>query len=87
MFFIPSSRPVPQDVDDTNNFPAPKFIIDVNNVSIKEGSDAHFACKVEPSSDSNLEVEWLRNGVPITAGKTALYLMQLLVGAVIRNQS
>ena len=72
LFYYPSSRPVTVDRDEADNFPAPKFTIDLNSVTIKEGHDANFACKVEPTSDSNLEVEWLRNGVPIAAGKSSL---------------
>ena len=74
LFYYHSSRPVAVDRDEPEDFPAPKFTIDLNSVSIKEGHDANFACKVEPTSDSNLEVEWLRNGVPIAAGKSSLNL-------------
>ncbi|XP_072047546.1 titin-like isoform X2 [Amphiura filiformis] len=56
------------DLDKIDTYPAPKFTIGLNDVTINEGYDAHFACKVEPMSDSGLEVEWFRNGQPLVAG-------------------
>ncbi len=58
--------------EESENQPPPKFTHGLNSLQITEGSDAHFACKVEPASDSNLEIEWLRNGQPIAAGKLTI---------------
>ncbi|XP_072048210.1 kettin homolog [Amphiura filiformis] len=58
------------DVPET--FPAPKFTHALNNVEIAEGTDAHFTCRVEPSNDPKLKIEWLRNGQPIEGSKYIL---------------
>ena len=36
--------------------------------SVEEGRNAHFEAKLEPITDPNLQVEWLRDGEPITVG-------------------
>jgi titin len=36
--------------------------------NMREGQHAHFECKLEPVTDSNLKVEWYKNGRPITIG-------------------
>lgn len=36
--------------------------------NMREGQHAHFECKLEPVTDSNLKVEWYKNGRPITVG-------------------
>jgi hypothetical protein len=35
-----------------------------------EGQRAHFECRVEPSYDPELTVEFLHNGNPLTAGQS-----------------
>jgi hypothetical protein len=35
-----------------------------------EGQRAHFECRVEPSYDSDLTVEFLHNGNPLIAGQS-----------------
>lgn len=35
---------------------------------LREGNNAHFECKLEPVADSNLKVEWFKNGKPVTVG-------------------
>lgn len=47
----------------------PKFITKPKSVDgMREGQHAHFECKIEPVTDSNLKVEWYKNGRPITIG-------------------
>ncbi|XP_044003588.1 titin isoform X2 [Aphidius gifuensis] len=47
----------------------PKFITTPKNQeNLEEGQHAHFECKLEPVTDSNLKVEWFRNRHPITIG-------------------
>ncbi|XP_050422457.1 titin isoform X5 [Adelges cooleyi] len=47
----------------------PRFLTKPKNVeNLKEGQHAHFECKLEPVTDSNLKVEWFKNGRPIIIG-------------------
>lgn len=47
----------------------PRFLTRPKNLdNLKEGQHAHFECKLEPVTDSNLKVEWFKNGRPITIG-------------------
>ena len=41
---------------------------------MREGQHAHFECKLEPVTDSNLKVEWYKNGRPITVGKCSILI-------------
>lgn len=55
-------------VDEVVNI-RPRFLTRPKNLeNMKEGHLAHFECKLEPVTDSNLEVEWFKNGRPITVG-------------------
>ncbi len=48
---------------------APMFItVPKSHFTVAEGRNAHFEAKVEPITDPNLQIEWLRNGSPITVG-------------------
>lgn len=47
----------------------PRFITQPKSLSnLREGTHAHFECKIEPVTDPNLKVEWFKNGHPITVG-------------------
>ncbi|XP_046465810.1 titin isoform X2 [Neodiprion pinetum] len=47
----------------------PRFITKPKNQeNMREGQHAHFECKLEPVTDSNLKVEWFKNGRPVTIG-------------------
>lgn len=47
----------------------PKFVTKPKSVDgMIEGQHAHFECKIEPVTDSNLKVEWFKNGRPIIVG-------------------
>jgi hypothetical protein len=47
----------------------PKFITKPKSQeNLREGQHAHFECKLEPVTDSNLKVEWFKNGRPVTIG-------------------
>lgn len=48
----------------------PKFITaPKSQENLREGQHAHFECKLEPVTDSNLKVEWFKNGRPVTIGE------------------
>lgn len=49
-------------------FESPVFISHLNNVECKEGDNAHFECKVEPSKDPTMQIEWFVNGKQLPAG-------------------
>ena len=39
-----------------------------HQVNLVEGKNAHFEAKLEPVTDPNLQVEWLKNGEPVIVG-------------------
>ena len=48
---------------------SPKFLTHPRDqVNLVEGKSAHFEAKLEPVTDNNLQVEWLKNGQPIIVG-------------------
>ncbi|KAK8746935.1 hypothetical protein OTU49_016904 [Cherax quadricarinatus] len=48
-------------------FDVPVFISHLNNVECREGDNAHFECRVEPSRDPTMKIEWFINGKPMQA--------------------
>ena len=47
----------------------PRFLTHPKDqLNIMEGKRAHFEAKVEPITDSHLQVEWLKDGKPIIVG-------------------
>ena len=46
----------------------PKFLNKLKDVNMNEGGSAHFEAKLEPITDSNLRVEWYKDGHPISVG-------------------
>ncbi|XP_013787479.1 titin-like, partial [Limulus polyphemus] len=46
----------------------PKFTDHMHNLSLHEGQQAHFECRLEPVNDSSLKVEWFRNGIALPSG-------------------
>lgn len=47
----------------------PRFLTKPKDLSgLREGQHAHFECKLEPVTDSNLKVEWYKNGRPVIVG-------------------
>lgn len=56
-----SERPEPA-------YEEPVFISHLNNVECTEGDNCHFECKVEPSKDPTMQVEWFLNGKPLPYG-------------------
>ena len=47
----------------------PNFLVQPKSqFNLKEGQNAHFEAKLEPMTDSNLQVEWLKDGKSITVG-------------------
>lgn len=50
-------------------YPKPTFVVPLkNNFSVGEGSSLHLECKVEPSGDPNMTIEWFLNGDQIEMG-------------------
>jgi len=48
---------------------APSFVSKPRNcMNLKEGQRAHFEAKLEPLTDPNLQVEWLKDGKPVIVG-------------------
>lgn len=46
----------------------PHFITQIQSATVDEGEPVRFECRVEPKEDSNLRIEWYRNGKLIPAG-------------------
>lgn len=48
----------------------PKFITQIQPLdNLQEGDSAHFECRLEPTNDPKLRVEWYHNGKPLKSGK------------------
>jgi hypothetical protein len=48
---------------------APVFLTQPRSLhNLREGQRAHFEAKLEPITDPNLQVEWLKDGRPLTVG-------------------
>ena len=49
----------------------PEFVVPLNNnLKKKEGSSAHFACRLQPAGDPTMRVEWLKNNTPLFIGES-----------------
>lgn len=46
----------------------PRFITQIQSATVEESESVRFECRVEPKDDSNLRIEWYRNGKLIPAG-------------------
>lgn len=46
----------------------PKFITQIESVTVEESESIRFECRVEPKEDPKLRIEWYRNGKPLPAG-------------------
>ncbi|KAI1293738.1 Titin [Halotydeus destructor] len=53
---------------DTSVKVAPRFVTNLNEVSLEEGEMAHYECRIEPINDPTLRVEWFRNGKSLMIG-------------------
>lgn len=48
----------------------PRFLTKLNlQENLKESQNAHFECRLEPVTDTNLKIEWFHNGKPVPFGK------------------
>lgn len=69
----------------------PKFITKPKNQeNLRERQHAHFECKLEPVTDSNLKVEWFKNGRPVTIGNliiSSLFLSHSLSSDIFSSSS
>lgn len=64
-----SSRYKRSELEDEQINVKPRFVTKPKDLSkLREGQHAHFECKLEPVTDSNLKVEWYKNGRPVTVG-------------------
>ncbi|CAN8024063.1 unnamed protein product, partial [Ixodes persulcatus] len=50
------------------DYEGPVFVTHLNNLEIREGAPAHLECRVEPSKDPTLKIEFLKNNKPLPAG-------------------
>lgn len=51
----------------------PKFITQIQPLdNLQEGDSAHFECRLEPTNDPKLRVEWYHNGKPLKSGNWIL---------------
>nr|XP_054753173.1 muscle M-line assembly protein unc-89-like [Lytechinus pictus] len=47
----------------------PEFVVPLNdNMKKKEGSSAHFACRLQPAGDPTMRIEWFKNNTPLFIG-------------------
>lgn len=57
----------------------PVFTKHLTNIDkIVEGAHVYIDAQVEPKNDSNLRIEWFKNGQPLTTGKCAILLLLYL---------
>jgi hypothetical protein len=55
----------------------PHFVTTLRNQEdVKEHSTAHFECRLEPSRDPTMKVEWFVNGRPLLAGKAFFCILR-----------
>ena len=48
----------------------PRFLTQMKDqLHLKETQNAHFECRIEPVADSDLRVEWFKNGQSLTIGR------------------
>ena len=57
------------------DYESPVFITHLNNVECREGETAHFECRVQPSKDPTMQIEWFVNGkqLPVASRFNATY--------------
>jgi hypothetical protein len=62
-------------VEQEADFESPVFITHLNNVECREGETAHFECRVQPSKDPTMKIEWFVNGklLPVASRFNATY--------------
>lgn len=46
----------------------PRFITQIESVTVEESESIRFECRVEPKEDPRLRIEWYRNGKPLPSG-------------------
>lgn len=47
----------------------PRFIVEIkDNIDVPEGGPVHFDCRVEPTNDSSMRIDWFHNGRPFATG-------------------
>ena len=51
--------------DQETDFESPVFISHLNDIECAEGQTGHFECRVQPSKDPTMKIEWFVNGRPL----------------------
>ena len=70
---------VPEMFIDTSPQQAPVFTTHLENqAKLVEGQHVHLEAQVEPRADPNLRIEWFKNGVILTTGKTDVTYFSIL---------
>lgn len=47
----------------------PRFIVEIkDNIDVPEGGPVHFDCRVEPTNDSSMRIDWFHNGRAFATG-------------------
>lgn len=49
-------------------FGPPKFVTQIQSLTVDESDAIRFECRVEPKEDPRLRIEWYRNGKPLPSG-------------------
>lgn len=52
----------------------PKFLTQLKELVLNENQTAHFEAKLEPIADSNLRVQWFKDGRPLAEGSRFRYI-------------
>lgn len=60
--------PVSQAPEEEKPMSPPKFITQIESVTVDEAETVRFECRVEPKEDSKLRIEWYRNGKLLPSG-------------------
>ena len=71
--------PAPQEAPPEDFKPQPpKFITQIQpQENLQEGDSAHFECRLEPTNDPKLRVEWYHNGKPLKSGNFFFFFVSL----------
>jgi hypothetical protein len=60
---------VHRQVDESVTPKAPQFVSQIKSFpNLKEGDNIHFECRLEPTNDPYMTVEWYHNGEPLRSG-------------------
>uniref|UniRef100_A0A1I8HAJ4 Titin n=1 Tax=Macrostomum lignano TaxID=282301 RepID=A0A1I8HAJ4_9PLAT len=63
-----NSRSVRQDFDDQVPQAVPQFVRHLESIVAQENGRVRFETRVTPAADPNVQIEWFKNGFPLTLG-------------------